>query len=196
MEFTDLAPGYFAMFAEAAITSPIETTEIAQRIAVHKDRYTAVEELTLNLGRKVPWFVVGIIHSLECDLDFTQHLFNGDPLTARTVNEPVGQPHDGTAPFLWEFSAARALQYDGLDRWTEWDVAGICYCLEKYNGWGYRTRGVNSPYLWSGSDQYKIGKYTSDGRFDPSAKSDEIGGAILLKYFTSNHLVSLEEQPV
>ena len=124
MNFADLSPKYFAMFAEAEITSSLETKEIASRIVAHKDRY---ESVSLLLKEKVPWFIVGIIHSLECDLDFTQHLFNGDPLTARTVNEPVGQPHDGMAPFQWEFSAARALQYDELDRWTEWDVAGICY---------------------------------------------------------------------
>ena len=184
-----LAPEYVELFKEALITSPLDASTIARRIVAHRLRYDVVQAAT-----GVPWYVVGIIHSLESDLDFTTHLFNGDPLTARTVNEPAGRPHDGEPPFDWEFAAIRALQYDHLDLWTAWDVPGICFCLEKYNGFGYRGHGINSPYLWAGSDMYCRGKFNEDGHFDPDEKSAEIGGAVLLKYLAAAGWVTLPAQ--
>ena len=44
----------------------------AKGIFTNKDSYRAVESLT-----GVPWFVVGLIHQMECDLDFHEHLHNG-----------------------------------------------------------------------------------------------------------------------
>ena len=193
MNATNLASEYFAQFESAEIILPVETASIVARILAHKYRYIEVSNSLLG---KVPWFVVAIIHSLECDLNFNQHLFNGDPLSARTVNEPVGQPQNGAPPFRWEFSAACALKFEKIDRWDVWDVAGICFCLESYNGWGYRKHGIPSPYLWSGSNQYTRGKFSADGRFDPTETSREIGGAVLLKYLTSQDIVSLPAKPV
>jgi lysozyme family protein len=36
----------------------------------------------------VPWYVIAVIHNMECGLDFTEHLHNGDPLACRTINDP------------------------------------------------------------------------------------------------------------
>jgi lysozyme family protein len=66
---------------------------------------------------------------------------------------------------------------------NDWSIEGILFQLEAYNGWGYRNHhGINTPYLWSGSNQYTSGKYVADGKFDPTAVSKQIGGALLLKY--------------
>jgi lysozyme family protein len=164
----------------------VPTSVVARHIVANRTVYQIVEGAT-----KVPWFVVGIIHALESDLNFKTHLFNGDPLTHRTVNQPVDQPRDGVPPFQWEFAAIRALQYDHLDAWTQWDVPGICFALERYNGFGYRARHIHSPYLWGGSQHYARGKFVCDGRFDPDAQSDQIGGAVILKYLTSAQWVAL-----
>jgi len=189
MEFKSLAPGYCSLFASARLTMQVETSAIARQITAARGRYRSVE---LKTG--VPWYLTGIIHSLECGLDFNRHLFNGDSLTARTVNNPAGQPRDGAPPFPWEFSTVRALQYDGLDKWTQWDVPGICYCLEKYNGFGYRAHEIHSPYLWGGSNHYASGKFTSDGQFNPDVRTDQIGGAVLLKFLCAANWVNLKAE--
>jgi lysozyme family protein len=52
--------------------------------------------------------------------------------------------------------------------------------LEEYNGLGYAARGVPSPYVWSGTDQYRSGKYVRDGVYDPNAVDSQLGCAGLL----------------
>jgi lysozyme family protein len=60
-------------------------------------------------------------------MKFTQHLHNGDSLTRRTVNEPVGRPKTGQPPFAFDASALDALEYNGFTTWSDWSIGGICY---------------------------------------------------------------------
>src|SRR5947207_12520387 len=59
------------------------------------------------------------------------------------------------------------------DKVTDWRIPALLYQIEKYNGFGYRTRrpGVLSPYLWSASRHYMSGKFVADGTFDPAVRS-------------------------
>ena len=152
--------------------------QLVARITANKARYAKVGKA---LG--VPWYVVGIIHSLEAGGDFSRHLHNGDPLTARTTHVPAGRPPTGRPPFTWEQSATDALRQRGMDRWKDWSIPGTLYELEGYNGFGYRDHHPNvpSPYLWSFSNHYTRGKYVADGRFSASAVSQQVGAALLLK---------------
>ena len=149
---------------------------VARGLAANKARYQKVGDA---LG--VPWYVIAVIHSLEAGGDFTRHLHNGDLLTARTVHVPAGRPVKGNPPFTWEQSATDALR--GLRKWKDWSVPGSLYQLEAYNGWGYRNHRppVPSPYLWSFSNHYTRGKYVADGRFSPTAVSQQCGAAVVLK---------------
>lgn len=52
--------------------------------------------------------------------------------------------------------------------------------LELYNGLGYFRKGLPSPYVWSGTDQYKRGKYVADGVFDPNVIDKQLGCAGLV----------------
>jgi len=148
-----------------------------------------------NVGTdmNIPWYFIGILHSMECSCDFTTHLHNGDPLTARTVHEPKGRPPTGTPPFTWEFSAKDALHYDKIDSWTDWSVPGMLYEFEGYNGFGYRylTNPIYSPYLWSYSNYYTEGKFVSDGRYDATAISEQCGAAVLLRRTAERQIVAL-----
>jgi lysozyme family protein len=151
---------------------------LVRRIAANRRRYAKVARV---LG--IPWYVIGIVHSLEAGGDFTRHLHNGDPLSARTTHVPIGRPKTGRPPFTWEASATDALRYQGLDRWKDWSIPGTLYKFEAYNGFGYRDHhpDVPSPYLWSFSNHYTRGKYVADGRFSPTAVSQQCGAAVLLK---------------
>jgi len=178
-----LAESYAAQFERSEIL-PEHLAEVkaeAARIVRGKPRYLAVAKAFPGM----PWWVVGVLHSMECGLNFNQHLHNGDPLRARTVQVPKGRPVEGNPPFTWYDSAKDALVCDGLHKVTDWSVGNALVVMEKYNGTGYLQRGVPSPYLWSFTNQYVKGKYGSDGHYDPELVSKQCGCAALLKCLLS-----------
>jgi lysozyme family protein len=151
---------------------------LTQTISRNKSRYDTVAAAT-----GVPWDVVGAIHNMECGLNFRQHLFNGDPLTARTYHVPAGQPKTGSPPFSWEQSAIAALKFDDLDR-VRWNYREAwLWAIEKYNGAGYEKFHPNtpSPYLWSWTTVYTRGKYIADGTWSSTAVSEQCGVVPILK---------------
>jgi lysozyme family protein len=174
-DFQKLQDEYYRQWAQMNI-DPAKLTEIdsdLEQIVRHQAQYDSV-----SVATGVPWYVIAVIHCLEGSLNFETHLHNGDPLTARTIDDPKGRPPTGTPPFSWEESAIDALRFDNIAGNHEWSIAGIAYLLEGYNGWGYRIfhPDVNTPYLWSFSDLYRSGKYIQDGRFSQTAVSDQCGG--------------------
>lgn len=158
-----------------------------------RKRYAGIETA---LG--IPWFFVGVVHCMESSLNFSYHLHNGDPLSARTVQVPSGRPSAGDPPFTWEQSATDALTLRKLDQWHDWTVPGLLYKLEEYNGFGYRLRHpeVLSPYLWSYSNHYTRGKYVSDGTFSPTAVSRQCGAAVLLRRMAEKGMVRFDSTGV
>jgi lysozyme family protein len=178
MKYTEpLQQEYNSLYSSCVITPSFISQIDASlgKILANKMRYQKIEQST-----GVPWYVVGIIHNLEASLNFSCHLHNGDPLSRKTSNVPRGRPA-GDPPFTWEESAVDAIRYDGLDRWEDWQPEGIAYCLEKFNGFGYRHKSIYSPYLWSFSNHYQKGKYVADGKWDANAISQQCGGMTILK---------------
>lgn len=199
MKIADVAAEYFTLFDTANIAQNRlgEANAIITQIMAHRDRYAAVEARTGTESHAgVPWYVIALIHNLECSLRFDQHLHNGDPLSRKTVNDPAGRPPGWDGGGTWEDSAVDALRYDRLDQFSDWDVARICFEFETFNGWGYRSHGIHSPYLWAGCQHYTAGKYVRDGVFDAHAVSDQIGTAVLLKQMTVRDLVTLRAAAV
>ncbi len=141
--------------------------------------------------------MVAVVHNMESSQNFTRHLHNGDPLTARTVKVPAGRPKAGMPPFTWEVSTADALSIQNLDGDTDWSVAGMLYALEAYNGWGYRKGHphILSPYLWSGSEHYTAGKFVADGTWSETAVSKQIGAAVLLRRLAERGAFVFADQP-
>ncbi len=145
-------------------------------LLLNQSRYQAVSELT-----DVPWYMIATIHNMESSQNFKKHLHNGDPLTGRTVKVPKGRPRVGNPPFKWEDSAMDALVFEDFDRVEDWSLSSSLFQLERFNGFGSRSRGINTPYLWSFSTHYTKGKFVDDGVFDPNAVSKQCGAAILLR---------------
>lgn len=162
-----------------------EISNTIDKIVANKGRY---DEVSRRLPT-IPWWAVAVIHSMECDLNFHQHLHNGDPLTARTRNDPAGLPRTGSPTFEWEYSAVDALKHDELDKHTDWSVGATLDIFERYNGVGCRALGVPSPYLWSYTDQYVSGKFVADHKYDPHAVSKQSGVVPLLKELERRSLV-------
>lgn len=177
-------------FDTCRITDEKKVDAVIERIIARRSRYDPVVKAT-----GVPWFFLGTIHELEGAGRFTGHLHNGDPLTARTKRVPPGRPVKGDPPFTWEESAIDAMEYmkfagSGENR-LNWAVGPMLDRLEKYNGPGYKNKGMASPYLWAGSQHYTKGKYVADGVFDPEAVSQQIGGAVILCRMFDRGLIQL-----
>lgn len=154
-----------------------QINKITDVILKNKERYVAVSNST-----GVPWYVIAVIHYRESGNNFKRHLHNGDPLTKRTVQVPKGRPIQGNPPFTWEESAMDAIKLQKLDKVTDWGIENTLERLERYNGYGYRNKGVPSPYLWSWSSQYKAGKYVADGKYDSKVVDQQCGVAVLLRF--------------
>jgi lysozyme family protein len=189
----DLAAGYIELFDACQINTDAlnQIHYIIDRITADLDRYTGLENTT-----GVPWYVIALIHNMEGGLDFGTHLANGDSLQHRTVNDPVGLLVNAEPPYTFEQAAIAALEHDQLTAINTWDIPNICYEFESFNGFGYRPRNVNTPYLWAGSQLYTCGKFVRDSVFDPTAIDDQIGTAVLLKYMITNEIVALRATDV
>lgn len=181
-DFKTLAGEYRELWDSTELTDRLRNASVAtaRKIVAGRTRYEAVGAAT-----GVPWWVVGIIHQMECSGRWDQHLHNGDSLKARTHQVPAGRPK--AAPingreYTWEESAIDAVEHDRLHEVPEWSPERICHALEGYNGWGYRRHhpDVLSPYLWSGTNHYTRGKYTADGVWSNSAVSGQPGAIAIL----------------
>jgi lysozyme family protein len=122
--------------------------------------------------------VVAVIHERECSQEWTRSLAQGDPWDRVSVHVPAGR-----GPFKsWEDAAVDALNdcppYAGRNK--DWSIGALLTKLEEYNGLGYAARGVPSPYVWAGTDQYRAGKYIRDGVYDPDVIDSQAGCAGLL----------------
>jgi lysozyme family protein/peptidoglycan hydrolase-like protein with peptidoglycan-binding domain len=149
-----------------------QVDRIARGLMGNKARYEQVSRTT-----GVPWSVIAVLHQRESDADFRTYLGNGEPLNRKTRLVPAGR-----GPFsTWEEGAIDALQYDGLEKVRDWTPERACYEVEKFNGFGYRNKHINSPYLWSFSNAYSSGKYVADGRFSASAVDEQCGAMPVLK---------------
>lgn len=153
-----------------------ELRNSVKRIMFNQARYLAV-----GSPYGIPFWVIGLVHYRESDFNFTEHLHNGDPLTARTVHVPSGHPVNGNPPFTWEESARDALSLEGWNKKPMWDCANILVRLEAYNGFGYKMKGIRSPYIWNYTDQYTAGLFVQDGVFAPKAVDKEAGCAALMR---------------
>ena len=156
---------------------PQKSSDLADKIISNKDRYETVAH---SFSNPIRWFHIGLIHLMEGEGNFNTYLGNGQSLNKVTTIVPKGR-----GPFAsFEEGAIDAIELQGLDKVQDWSIGNTLYILEKYNGLGYSNyKGINSPYLWSGSNQYTAGKYISDGAsgYSSTAISTQIGIALVLR---------------
>jgi lysozyme family protein len=157
----------------AKLTRKTEAGSIAVLLCKAKARYQAVEAKT-----GVPWFIIAVIHEREASQNWNTQLGQGDPLGSVSVHVPAGR-----GPFAtWEAGAVDALVScpPYLARHKDWTLGPTLTALETYNGIGYAARGLPSPYVWAGTNQYGSGKFVRDGVYDPSKVDAQMGCAAML----------------
>lgn len=163
----------------AKLTRGPEFERPAVKAFANKSRYVNIAQRA-GMG-DLGWLFIACSHYRESNQDFTKNLGQGDPLDKVTTHVPKGRgPFLGPAAF--EDGAVDALVNcpPYAARLTDWSVAGMLTNLERYNGLGYANKGLPSPYIWSGTDQYAKGKYVADGMFDPNAVDKQLGCAGLI----------------
>ena len=165
-------------WGKALFTRSTAINAAAEKIIANRSRYEVVAKAT-----GVPWDVIGVIHYRESSNDFRGVLHNGQKIIGtgkKTTIVPKGR-----GPFsTWEEAAIDALAncHPHLAKNKDWSIGTTLDKLEAYNGLGYRNKGLASPYLWAGTDQYAKGKYVADGKFDPNHVDQQLGvAAILMK---------------
>lgn len=180
-KFSQLKTEFDAEWASCQIR-PDKQAAVDAMVAKLKSHRTEYEQAAAPFN-DMPWHFIGIIHGMETGFRLDRHFHNGDPLTARTIRVPKGRPA-AAPPFTWQQSAGDAMAQMGFDQVTDWSVPHLLYLWEKYNGFGYRFKGLRTPYLWSFSNLYSKGRYIADGVFDVNALSKQCGAAVMLKALT------------
>lgn len=140
----------------------------------------------------VPWYAIAMIHEREASQRWDRSIAQGDPWNAKSIHVP-----EGRGPFNSFIDAA----VDALvkcppyaARWKDWTPGGMLTLQELYNGLGYANGPWDtsvkpakkyppqpSAYIWSGTDQYKSGKYIRDRVFKPDVVDSQLGCAVMLK---------------
>lgn len=164
-----------AMNAErwAAATPTKNFSYVAKALVAAKNVYLEVQQVT-----KVPWWVIAVVHERESSQNWNASLAQGDPWNRVSIHVPVGR-----GPFnSWKEAAIDALVYCSPHAAsnTDWSIGGTLTLLEEYNGLGYASKLLPSPYLWSGTSMYVKGKYIRDHVFDPEEVDVQMGCAGLL----------------
>ncbi|MEW6150098.1 MAG: hypothetical protein ACOY3N_31325 [Bradyrhizobium sp.] len=161
-------------WSNAKPTRKAEAAKVASRLYQAKARYQSVEQVT-----GVPWPVIAVIHERESSQSWGRSLAQGDPWNKVSVHVPAGR-----GPFSsWEEAAIDALLncHPYLAKRRDWSLAGVLIALEMYNGLGYASKGIPSPYLWAGTNQYRSGKYVRDGVYDPDHVDQQLGCVAMLR---------------
>lgn len=127
-------------------------------------------------------------HYREAGCDFDRQILNGQAWDMKTTIVPKGE-----GPFeSFEVSCKRGFDIKPKME-HENNIIDILHFLERWNGWGYRRRGVWSPYLWSYTNLYVKGYYTSDGKFSMNAVNRQLGCASLLIAILEEYHLTTDE---
>lgn len=166
------------MVIKPSVLPAIDRVIDKMRDSAHWPVYQQIEAAT-----KVPAQVTAIIHERESGLKLNTYLGNGQPLNKRTTIVPKNRgPFTGPDAFYnGALDAYRLQNMIGLDWYDGSGIPRVSYNVEGFNGFGYRNRGIASPYLYAGTNLYVKGKYVADGKFDPNYVDTQLGAMAIFK---------------
>lgn len=168
--FAQLRSEYEHDLAILRVTKPQEVDRIARRL-IKGDAVAQYAAVQRALG--IPIAVQAAICERESGADFSKSPAQGDAWNRVSRNVPRGKgPYDS-----WYASAIDAWHnIDHLDdNSAPWSKPYAMWKFEGFNGFGYRSHGIRSPYNLGGTNLQQPGKYTSDGHFDPNTMDTQIG---------------------
>jgi lysozyme family protein len=189
---------FVAMHFNTSRLNEIGQTCAGLSLPPHKAKYTRIATKVFNKPEQ--WALVAVIDSREHDGQFglcNSYLGNGQALGQVTTIEPHGRgpflnhPNDPPGEDAFYRGALDALiDVQKAPHWFAtwgWSTGSALTFLEGLNGFGYADGPhghppMASPYIWGASSEQQLGKYISDGIFDPSTLDMQIGCAPLLRF--------------
>lgn len=166
--FPVLEPEYTSLLAHMSITDMAHVDEAIREIMPRKADYLAVQAKD-----KVPAGLIGAIDYREDDCNPHDGLGQGDPWNQVSRNVPAGK-----GPFSsWIAAAVFYINYDKLNVLSvpEWTWPYVCWKGEAWNGFGPRSHGCHSGYLWGCTSIYTGGMYPRDHKWSSTAKDKRPG---------------------
>lgn len=178
---------YLKNFREAKInpSNSHQVKRIIEKIISQRNSYEqASAKILEKLDQKVPWYIIASLHNMEASLGLHKQILNGQKISQRTTWVPKGLGPWGS----FEDSCVTAFEIKpNIEDWS--DLGHVLYWLERFNGWGYRKKGIWSPYLYSFTTLYTRGKYVSDGKFSRRAVSSQCGIVAILKELQNQDII-------
>ncbi len=126
----------------------------------------------------MPAELIAALHWRESGGDFSTYLHNGEKLGKTTTMVPEGIYFGANQ---WTEAAVDAIKRQGTSGVDKKNLKSLLDFAERYNGLGYRNKGVASPYVWAGTTNYKGGKYVADGVYDANYVDQQLGVAVMMK---------------
>jgi lysozyme family protein len=127
------------------------------------------EEVSARTGVPIVWLMA--INERESGSNLHDYLGNGEPLSRRTTLVPKGRgPFDS-----WAAGAIDAIQLDHINEVSVWSWPRSLYEGEAWNGFGPRSHGRHTGYLWAGTNIYDGGKYVADGVWEYDEFDHQLG---------------------
>ncbi len=161
----------------------------AQKAVDNRARYETIETRT-----GVSWLFVAVSHYRESSQNFSKSLAQGDPWNKVSTHVPVGR-----GPFAsFEDAAVDALVNCApfAARNSDWSIGSMLTLLERYNGLSYANANRPSPYIWSGTDQYSIGKVVVDhGPIEPIVDKQLGCAGLILTMMALDSTIKLPDSP-
>lgn len=157
-------------------------SDVKGKIEVIVDKMIAgkliYQQVAYAFPNPIKWYHICPMHQMEGELNFNTYLGNGQSIFKKTTIVPKGR-----GPFSsFYYGAIDAIRYDKLDKIMDWSIGNTLTVFTGFNGFGYYLyRGINTPYVFSGTNHYTKGKYVSDGKYDPNCVSAQIGIAPIFK---------------
>lgn len=176
VDINALARANAGRWKNAKLTREAEFTKPARVAVANKGRYLAIARAAGMPD--IAWVFIAVSHYRESSQDFSKSLAQGDPWNQKSTHVPADR-----GPFKsFEEAAVDALVKCApyAARLKDWSIGGMLTNLERFNGIGYAARGLPSAYVWSGTDQYRAGKFIADGVFDPNKVDAQLGVAGLI----------------
>lgn len=175
--FSALAPEYEKLLASAKVqpSRRAEVNGVCRRLLKDKAVYCIIAEKT-----SVPAAFIMALNEREDSGRLDRYLGNGQPLNRKTTLVPKGRgPFIAQPPQNFIDGALDALHLDGLDAagakhggWT-WPL--MAYEAELWNGFGYRARGIPSPYVFGATTVQRAGKFVADHVYSSSTMDPQLG---------------------
>jgi len=122
----------------------------------------------------VPSAFIACVHVQELGSDVgvnKAYLGNGQPWNKKTTIVPKG-----VGPFSsFVEGGIHAMKRRNLHKIDLWTLERMIFELEGYNGFGYRSKGIKTPYVWGFTNHYTSGYYIADGVFSATKKKAGAG---------------------